>query len=472
MTDPLFLESLVRANVLLALIIATVGFRFRNAPALRHALLLAGLVVVLVLPGLAYLSPSSPLAMPMITLFLGNVTGPTPVEFGPHLSGGVPATGEAMPILVTIGLTTWAAGAAVLLVRTLAGLAGLAELRRSIRVVGPELSFDREGVRIIVSPVVAVPAAVGVFHPTVLLPSAAVQWSEDEREAVLAHEFAHIRRGDTWTLVLAAFIRAVHWPNPLVWIAHRQLRTASEEACDLAALSSGLPARGYANLLIRTARTEMDRPMPDIALGMSRRSGLWCRVRALMVNDGRADRRDRRVRAVASVAVVAICLAITPSAMDAAADWARRFDIGAPLASQILEAAEAERVEPALAFGLVSVESGFEVDRVSDGGAVGLTQILPRTALTLDHGVTEEALHDPETNLRLGFRLLYEYLARFGGSRERALLAYHRGPSVAERFRAAESPLPAPVLRVIERTATGQVSPPSEGVHRNQGDAN
>jgi soluble lytic murein transglycosylase-like protein len=54
---------------------------------------------------------------------------------------------------------------------------------------------------------------------------------------------------------------------------------------------------------------------------------------------------------------------------------------------------------------------------------------------------TEERLHDPEINLRIGFRFLKDLIARFDGDLRVALLAYNRGPTrVAELLAAGEDP--------------------------------
>ena len=80
----------------------------------------------------------------------------------------------------------------------------------------------------------------GVWQPKVILPAEARGWPEDRIRIVLAHELAHVRRGD-WLVQLAAeLLRAIYWFNPLLWIACRQLRRESEHACDDAVLALGV----------------------------------------------------------------------------------------------------------------------------------------------------------------------------------------------------------------------------------------
>ena len=53
-----------------------------------------------------------------------------------------------------------------------------------------------------------------------------------ENSYVLAHERAHIRRGDHWFKLLGFAALALHWFNPLVWAAYLLLCRDLEMACD------------------------------------------------------------------------------------------------------------------------------------------------------------------------------------------------------------------------------------------------
>src|SRR5690606_19816270 len=114
-----------------------------------------------------------------------------------------------------------------------------------------------------------------------------------------------------------------------------------------------------------------------------------------------------------------------------------RYRIPAGLAASIHDIALAEGLDPWLAFQLVRVESGFSPTAVSPKGAVGLTQIMPSTAEALAPGISHDALFEPETNLRLGFRYLRYLIERYGGDLRLALLAYNRGPGTVDAIRSA-----------------------------------
>src|SRR5690606_35137487 len=80
------------------------------------------------------------------------------------------------------------------------------------------------------------------------------------------------------------------------------------------------------------------------------------------------------------------------------------FAVSPVLAQQIGEAAAEFQIDPDIAFGLVRAESSFRTAATSAVGAVGLTQLMPRTASWIEPGVTRAQLRDPRTNLRVGFK--------------------------------------------------------------------
>ncbi|HEX6134987.1 MAG TPA: lytic transglycosylase domain-containing protein [Longimicrobiales bacterium] len=122
-------------------------------------------------------------------------------------------------------------------------------------------------------------------------------------------------------------------------------------------------------------------------------------------------------------------------------DHSKTHRIPADLATAIYDIALSEGVDPALAFSLVRVESGFTRRAVSSAGAVGLTQVMPKTAFWLQPGLSRDDLFERDTNLRLGFRYLRMMLEQYDGDLHLALLAYNRGPGrVDDILRAGGDP--------------------------------
>lgn len=109
------------------------------------------------------------------------------------------------------------------------------------------------------------------------------------------------------------------------------------------------------------------------------------------------------------------------------------YGIARDLAEAIYDAAREEGIEPEVAFGLVRTESTFREDARSHVGALGLTQVMPKTAAWLEPGTTSKDLYERDTNLRLGFRYLDQMIDKYKGDLKLALLAYNRGPGTVDR---------------------------------------
>lgn len=122
-----------------------------------------------------------------------------------------------------------------------------------------------------------------------------------------------------------------------------------------------------------------------------------------------------------------------PSEEPRAAAYARRYGISSELALDIVEHALAAGVDPELGFRLVRVESVFKVSARGPQGALGLTQLMPSTARSLDRQLdTVGEVLDPDANLRTGFRYLRQMIERYDDVRL-GLLAYNRGQTAVDR---------------------------------------
>jgi soluble lytic murein transglycosylase-like protein len=115
--------------------------------------------------------------------------------------------------------------------------------------------------------------------------------------------------------------------------------------------------------------------------------------------------------------------------------FSTRYDIPAGLTATIFDVALAERLDPELAFRLVKLESDFNTHAVSRVGAIGLTQLMPSTAIQFDRTATRERLYDPKTNLQIGFRYLRRLIGLYRGNVRLALLAYNLGEDAVDRAR-------------------------------------
>jgi beta-lactamase regulating signal transducer with metallopeptidase domain len=84
------------------------------------------------------------------------------------------------------------------------------------------------------NPAAVTPMLIGVFRPTIVLPDR--ECDDTQLENILLHELTHLRRGDIAFKWLTMFAGALHWFNPLVYFARREISRACELACDEAVI--------------------------------------------------------------------------------------------------------------------------------------------------------------------------------------------------------------------------------------------
>ena len=77
------------------------------------------------------------------------------------------------------------------------------------------------------------PFIMGLFRPKIYLSSG---MEEAQLPYVIAHEQAHLRRGDQWWKPLGFVLLMIHWYNPFVWVAYILFCRDLELACDESAV--------------------------------------------------------------------------------------------------------------------------------------------------------------------------------------------------------------------------------------------
>ena len=98
---------------------------------------------------------------------------------------------------------------------------------------------------------IASPQVTGLWHPCVLLPANEVLTPEESSMA-LAHELAHLRRGDLWLGWAPAIAQRLFFFHPLVAWAMREYALHREAACDAQVLQQHSAApQDYGRLLLR-----------------------------------------------------------------------------------------------------------------------------------------------------------------------------------------------------------------------------
>ncbi|HYZ89385.1 MAG TPA: M56 family metallopeptidase, partial [Myxococcales bacterium] len=202
---------------------------------------------------------------------------------------------------VRFALLLWASAALALLSRAGWGWAHLAKAARTAQPVVDsawrqllgdlvlEMRIARR-VKLLQGDEPGVPVTWGVLRPCILLPADASTWPQAQRRAVLLHELAHVERLDALTQLGASISCALHWPNPLAWLAARRMHLLRERACDDRVLSAGARPSDYATSLLDIARSVHRSRGPAAALAMARKSQLEGRLVAVLDPSARRSR--------------------------------------------------------------------------------------------------------------------------------------------------------------------------------------
>jgi bla regulator protein BlaR1 len=118
----------------------------------------------------------------------------------------------------------------------------------------------------------SIPCITGIFSPRIYLPQNVLEQIQSHQlEHVLLHELAHYKRKDLIFSMWAAIAVIIHWFNPLVWLAIREMRYDREVAADLYVMESLGPSAiiPYGTTLIKLASLLPKRPVPLHLAGFS-----------------------------------------------------------------------------------------------------------------------------------------------------------------------------------------------------------
>jgi beta-lactamase regulating signal transducer with metallopeptidase domain len=298
-----FFDWLLTASLRASLLTLAVGMvQFilckHLSPRWRYALWLPVLVVLLmpVLPESRWSLESVMTEKPQIVeIAPAPLTTPLPpADLPPAVADFTPAS---VPIdWQQIRLLTWASGAALALLagglsftRTLqrfqrtrqnASTETLAQLKDVAREVGL-----RRPPRLLVASTINSPAVTGLLRPVLLLPAGfGHDFTPAEAHLILRHELTHLKRHDLPLNTLLCVLMALHWFNPLLWLAFFMARADREAACDAQVLENATPQRrseyGHALLKIESAFTPFRLSLGFVGM-LQRHASLRARIRSI-----------------------------------------------------------------------------------------------------------------------------------------------------------------------------------------------
>ncbi|HEX8320234.1 M56 family metallopeptidase [Longimicrobium sp.] len=358
----------LKASVLLALAWGVTALLHRRSAALRHLVWTVALGGALAVPLLQVALPALEVAvLPSPPQAAASAVAPAPAEPAPAAVSrpAVPSVSESpasprrgLPAWPVLAAWAWGVGALALGLRLSVGVLRVWWLgRRASEVTDDAWTrlADSLARRLRLGRIVtllreeraAVPMTWGVFRPVVLLPAESAEWSDERRMVVLAHELAHVRRWDALTQWVAHFAVVLHWYNPLVWLAARQLREERERACDDAVLTIGARPSAYADHLLTLVRSLGRSEGPVAALAMARRSQFEGRLLAIL--EPANPRRGLSSRTILTGLAAAVVATTPLAALRVTARPGPAFPVAGPVPGPSAKAGE--RVPPRVASG-------------------------------------------------------------------------------------------------------------------------
>jgi beta-lactamase regulating signal transducer with metallopeptidase domain len=211
--------------------------------------LVASLTMPLLMHWTTVTVPMPPSAVPMpANLWPTMVALPEPLPSALPLEPGIAgAARDAAHHAVDwweLATVIYAIIAGVLLLRLAIGLYLTSRLVRAATPVNAPWAADAD---IRVSGLVGGPVT---FGSTIVLPPDYGDWNVAKRQAVLAHEGAHVANRDFYLLLLAALNRAVFWFSPFAWWQSVRLAQLAEMISDAQALEVVDDRLSYAQILL------------------------------------------------------------------------------------------------------------------------------------------------------------------------------------------------------------------------------
>jgi len=341
-------------------------------------------IAVIALSAAAVLALSVPLQLAVLQN-AASVAARTAVRSSPipnttsarsNQANASPAATSVEPALISPGISTdtfvaivaliWMVGVAVLACRVLGGLwlaysiAGRAVAVRDIAIATAvsrlrvELNVRRI-VRVLESSQIEAPVVIGWRVPTLILPHDATErLTPDMVVALLAHEFAHIRRQDFAANLAQSAVEVLLFFSPLViWIS-RRIRETREFCCDdVAVVRCGDPKHYVDALTSLASLGALNTARPALGAAGPR---LITRVRRLLQGEAMPTFQRARIIGLASLFVILMVTGLRVSAASAA----RVPHLLSPASSP------SQAMQDKIPYGFATVQdgSGVELQRI------------------------------------------------------------------------------------------------------------
>jgi len=162
-----------------------------------------------------------------------------------------------------------------------------AEWEKKVNALAQTMGVKR-AVSLLESAIIKVPVVIGYLKPFILIPVGLVNaLGQEEVEAILLHELAHIRRRDSLVNLLQNFVETIFFFNPAVLWLSSLIRSEREHCCDDIAVSHTKNKVRYISALVHFEEYALSSPGYAMAL-TGKSGGMLQRMERMATNRNRS----------------------------------------------------------------------------------------------------------------------------------------------------------------------------------------
>ncbi len=233
--------------------------------------------------------------------YISAMDNTAPARMGDYLLEAQAFIQSLMPFFLVI----WVAGTLLFSLRIFMGLAFVEKLRREslllqnewtdfIKQQVKELQIDRV-VSLAESSLIKAPVVVGYLKPFILIPlGMCSNLTTQQLETIFLHELMHIRRKDYLINLVQAFVEAVYFFNPFVWVMSEIVKREREHCCDDAVVQLHGNAAEYARALTMLEEVRLSKAGLSLSLAENKNQ-LLERIKRLMEKSAKSNHSRERI---------------------------------------------------------------------------------------------------------------------------------------------------------------------------------
>lgn len=314
------LHSVWQAFVIVSIIIIILRFVPSNQSNARYLIASLGLLVITTLSIGTFIyryAGSNNSTFSTAAAYQNDVMGPLNAvaitTIGQYFTLAKTFIQSSIPFFVM----AWVLGTFLFSLRILTGLVFVEKLRQQsvllqnewsqrIQKLAQQLNINRM-ILLAESSVIEVPVVIGYLKPMILIPiGMSTSLSTEQLESIFLHELMHIRRKDYLINLLQAFVEAVYFFNPFVWIISGLMKREREHCCDDAVVQLHGNPTAYAHALATLEEVRLSKAGLSLSLAENK-NHLLNRIKRIMKKSAKNYSSTERIIPALLLVIGLIC---------------------------------------------------------------------------------------------------------------------------------------------------------------------